>query len=57
MNHLAMLKPAYDGLVDSGLIVDDDSEHLKTQTPIFLIDRKFPRVELKIERSDDITAH
>jgi len=49
-NYTAMLKPAYDGLVDAGLLVDDDYEHLKREEPKFLMDRKFPRVELVITR-------
>jgi len=48
VNHLAMLKPAYDGIVEAGLLSDDDSEHLATVTPSFLIDRKHPRVELEV---------
>lgn len=50
VNHLQMLKPAYDGLVDAGLLVDDDSDHLRTLTPLFEIDRECPRVELTITR-------
>jgi len=52
VNHLAMLKPAYDGCVEGGLIVDDSSEHLKTQTPEFHVDKKNPRVELVFKRLD-----
>ncbi len=50
VNHLAMLKPAYDGLVDAGLLEDDDAAHLTTLGAEFEIDRKTPRVELRIER-------
>ncbi|MCD8140503.1 MAG: hypothetical protein LUE17_12125 [Planctomycetaceae bacterium] len=49
-NHMAMLKPAYDGLVDAGLLVDDDHEHLKREPPTFEIDRDFPRVEMVLTR-------
>jgi len=52
VNHLQMLKPAYDGVVDSGLLPDDDSEHLKTLTPEFKIDRECPRVELTFTRKE-----
>jgi len=52
VNHLAMLKPAYDGLVDAGLLADDDSEHLTTLPATFCIDRKCSRVELAITRKD-----
>ena len=50
VNHLAMLKNAYDGIVEAGLLVDDDHEHLTTLPPWVGIDRDFPRVELTIER-------
>ena len=50
INHMAMLKSAYDGIVDSGLLEDDSSEHLTTLPATFKIDKKFPRVELLIER-------
>jgi len=30
INHMAMLKPAYDGIVDSGIIKDDCSDNLTT---------------------------
>lgn len=50
VNNLAMLKPAYDGIVEAGLIVDDDSEHLTTYPAKFKVDPKFPRVEITIER-------
>lgn len=52
VNHLAMLKPAYDGLVDAGLLVDDDSDHLVTRPALFSIDREYSRVELTITRKD-----
>lgn len=50
VNHLAMLKPAYDGLVDAGLLADDDSEHLTTLPCSFEVDRAAPRVELLLRR-------
>ncbi len=50
VNHLAMLKAAYDGIVASGLLVDDDFTHLQTLPPKFLIDRENPRVELLITK-------
>lgn len=50
VNSLAMLKPAYDGLVDAGLLVDDSARHLTTLPATFAVDRQHPRVELRIER-------
>jgi len=50
VNFLSMLKAAYDGITDAGIIVDDDSEHLKTITPEFKIDKKQSRVELTLRR-------
>ena len=52
INHLAMLKPTYDGLVDANLLVDDDSEHLTTLPAEFFLDKKTSRVELTIERQE-----
>lgn len=50
VNHLAMLKSAYDGVVLAGLIPDDDRAHLETIGCDFRIDRKNPRVELVLTR-------
>ena len=50
VNALAMLKAAYDGIVDAGLLVDDDADHLTTLPASFAIDRDAPRVELRITR-------
>jgi len=50
VNHLAMLKSAYDGVVDAGLLEDDDSEHLTTLPAVFRIDKAVSRVELRFER-------
>lgn len=51
-NANASLKAAYDGIVDAGLVVDDDYEHMKRLPPIFRVDRKYPRVELTITRME-----
>jgi len=51
-NAIASLKSAYDGIVDSGLICDDDYNHMQRLSPEFSIDRKYPRVELTITRRD-----
>lgn len=56
-NHQGMLKAAYDGIVDSGLVVDDDSKHMKKYPPEFLIDKKNPRVEIRIEHAQSCTYH
>ena len=50
VNHLAMLKPAYDGVVLAGLVPDDDREHLRTIGAEFRVDKKNPRVELVFTR-------
>lgn len=49
-NYQGLLKATYDGITDSGLIEDDDSEHLASERPKFKIDKKNPRVELLIVR-------
>ena len=52
VNALAMLKPAYDGVVDAGLIVDDNRDCLETKGASFAIDKDWPRVELIFARED-----
>jgi hypothetical protein len=49
VNHAAMLKSAYDGVVDAGLLVDDDSEHL-TSLPVRFEVGPHPRVEMLFAR-------
>lgn len=49
-NATASLKAAYDGIVDSGLVPDDDPRHMKRLYADFEIDKKNPRVELTITR-------
>ena len=49
-NAKGSLKAAFDGVVDFGLIPDDDSEHLTHEKPEFKIDKEFPRVELTFTR-------
>ena len=49
-NFQSMLKATYDGVVDSGLVVDDDSLHMRKHPPTFLVDKLNPRVEIVIER-------
>lgn len=51
-NAMASLKSAYDGIIDSGLVTDDDYDHMKRLSPEFSIDQDFPRVELVITRID-----
>jgi len=50
VNHNAMLKPAQDGIVDAGLIVDDDSAHCTTLPPDFRTVKGLTRVEMLITR-------
>ena len=52
VNHLAMLKAAYDGVVLAGLVPDDDRAHLRTAGADFRTDKKNPRVELIFTRDD-----
>ncbi len=49
-NAIASLKAYEDGIIDSGLVPDDDAEHWKLQPPIFYIDKEHPRIMLRIER-------
>ena len=48
----ASMKPAYDGLVDAGLIVDDDYLHLRHLPSTIEIDKGNPRVEITVTRVD-----
>ncbi len=49
-NAMGSLKAVYDGIVDSGLVPDDDYKHMRRGTPEFSVDKKFPRVDLTITR-------
>jgi len=49
-NAMAALKAAYDGLIDSGLILDDNYETLQRESPVFAFDKFNPRVELTISQ-------
>jgi len=50
-NFNAMLKGYIDGVVDSGLLIDDDEKHWTLLPPEFRLD-KYPRLELTITRRD-----
>lgn len=49
-NALQSLKPAIDGLVDAGIIVDDCWQVLRIGSIDCVVDRSNPRVELTLER-------
>lgn len=49
-NAMGSLKAAYDGIVDAGLVADDDYKHMKRMPPVFRGDHDYPRVELTITR-------
>lgn len=49
-NATGSLKSAYDGIVDSGLVPDDDMLHMRRGEPTFSVDAESPRVELTITR-------
>lgn len=48
-NAEASLKAYYDGLVEAGVLVDDDIEHLTHEASEFSVDREDPRVEIVLE--------
>ena len=48
-----MMKPAYDGIVDAGIIPDDSAEHLTHHPTRFDYDSAHPRVEIEMTRSDE----
>ena len=49
-NAMGSIKAAYDGIVDSGLVLKDTPEYMKRGEPEFLRDKDHPRVELTITR-------
>lgn len=49
-NAEVMLKAAYDGLVEAGLLADDDALTLAHEPTRFEIDKECPRVEITITR-------
>ena len=51
-NSTGSLKAVYDGIVDSGLVPDDDHVHMRRGEPSFSVDRESPRVELTITRQE-----
>lgn len=50
-NQVAMLKAYYDGIVDAGLISDDNFEVLTHGKPSFKHDKENPRVEITLTRT------
>ena len=49
-NAMGSLKAAYDGIVDAGLVIDDDYEHMNRLSPTFALDLIYPRVMLTITK-------
>jgi hypothetical protein len=49
-NFESMLKAAYDGIVDSGIVPDDDYNHFRGESTEFLLDKVAPGVILEITR-------
>ena len=47
-NAEAKLKAAYDGIIDAGVLRDDDVEHLTHVPTVFSWDRENPRVEIRM---------
>jgi Holliday junction resolvase RusA-like endonuclease len=47
-NALASMKAAWDGLVDAGVLVDDDSKHLKLAAPEMRYERGERYVEVTL---------
>lgn len=49
-NATGSLKAAYDGMVDAGVVPDDDWEHMEREKPDCNYDPSHPRVEITVER-------
>lgn len=56
-NAMGSLKSAYDGIVDAGLVIDDDYKHMHRKIPTFSVDRNWPRVMLTIQRENSDDFH
>ena len=52
LNAAQAMKASIDGIVDAGLIPDDDHVHLDVGTITGGIDRKNPRVEITLKRKE-----
>ena len=50
-NAMGSLKAACDGIVDAGLVLKDDYEHMKRMPPKFYKDSVYPRVEILIRQA------
>ena len=53
-NAMGSLKSYYDGIVDSGLVADDDKINMTRTMPELLFDKKSPRVEITLTRTERI---
>ncbi len=49
-NAIGSLKSYYDGIVDSGLVANDDKTNMVRRMPELLFDDKSPRVEMTLTR-------
>ena len=49
-NAMSRLKATIDGIVDAGLIKDDRYEVLREMPPLFMYDKKNPRVQITIKK-------
>ena len=49
-NAAGSLKAVYDGIVDAGLVADDDIHHMKREMPDLAVDKDSPRVMIEITR-------
>ncbi len=54
-NAMGSLKPYYDGIVDSGLVADDDKINMTRIMPRLLFDNKSPRVDMLLTRLPERT--
>lgn len=50
VNFMAACKAYVDGVVEAGLLPDDDSEHLEIGKVSFFVDKRSPRLELFFTR-------
>lgn len=50
LNAVAAMKSAIDGIVDAGLMVDDDWQHMRVGELVAGVDRCDPRVQIQVDR-------
>lgn len=51
-NAVAMLKSTYDGIVEAGVVADDNKQCMQRDWPVMRIDKQAPRMEIVITKQE-----